>query len=115
MGEVEVGDGAGQVGRKGIGQAASDQADILVAVDREAHARRRGSDVHGLGESVVEIKLESMAELLAQACVQGMVVGAADGPPSVHGKSLVIEEFTGAVVESQRPVEEIAARADVVA
>jgi hypothetical protein len=44
-----------------------------------------------------------------------MVVGAADGAPSVHGKSLVIEEFTGAVVESQRSVEEIAARADVVA
>jgi hypothetical protein len=114
MGEVIVGDGAGQVRRKGICQAASDKADILVAINREAHARSRGSNVHGLRERIVKVKLNSMAELLPQACLQGVVRRAANGTPSIHGESLVIQEFARASVESRRTVKEIAARADVV-
>src|ERR1700731_35484 len=78
MGEVIVGDGAGQVWGKGICQAASDQADILVAINREPHARRRGSDVHGLRKGIVEVKLQSVAELLPQARLQGVVVRTTD-------------------------------------
>src|ERR1700731_4437238 len=98
MGEVIVGDGASQVRGKGICQAASDKADILVAINREPNARRRGSDVHGLRERVVKVELKSVAELLSQARLQSVVARAADGAPSIHGKGLVIEKFTGAAV-----------------
>src|SRR5258708_5054967 len=107
MGEVIVGDRTCQLRGKGICQAAPNKADILVAINREAHARRRGSDVHGLRERVVKVELKSVAELLPQARLQSMVARAADGAPSIHGKSLVIEEFTGAAVESRRTIKGI--------
>src|SRR5690349_23585150 len=109
MGEVVVGDGTGQVRGKGIRQAASDKADILVAINREPNPRGRGSDIGGFRERVIEIKLESVAELLSQAGLQGVVVRTADGTPSVHRECLIIEEFAGTSVESGRSVEEIAA------
>src|SRR4029077_11037950 len=105
MGEVIIGDGARQVRGKGICQAASDQADILVAVYREAYARGCGSDVRGFRERIVKVKLESVAELLAQAFLQRVVGRTADGAPSIHGKSLVIQEFTGTAVGSSGAVE----------
>src|ERR1700731_5486565 len=86
MREIIVGNGAGQVWGKGICQAASHQADILVAINGEPHARRRGSDVHGLRERVVKVELKPVAELLPQTRLQSVVAGAADGAPSIHGK-----------------------------
>src|ERR1700719_2245201 len=107
MREVKVGYSPSQVRGKGICQAASDKADILVAINREPNARRRGSDVHGLRERVVKVELKSVAELLSQARLQSVVARAADGAPSIHGESLVIEEFAGAEVGSKRAVEEV--------
>src|SRR5207302_9860253 len=45
---IKVGDGAGQIRRKRIGQARSNQADVLVSIHRESYTRRRRRDVNGL-------------------------------------------------------------------
>src|ERR1700724_2740502 len=110
MGEVIVGDGAGQVGGKGICQAASDKADILVAINREPNARSRGSDVLGLRERIVKVKLNSVAELLPQARLQGVVGRAADGAPSIRGECLIAQELTG-LFEPRRQARQLAWRA----
>src|SRR5467141_2227642 len=107
MGEVIVRNRAGQIRGKGVCQAASHESDILIAINRKSYARSRGSNIGGLGERIVEVELNSVAELLPQARLQGVVVRTADGAPSIHGKSLVVEEFAGTAVESSRAVEEV--------
>src|SRR4029077_16908292 len=47
MGGIEIRHRARQIRGKCISQAGSDQADVLVAVDREPDARRGGCDVNG--------------------------------------------------------------------
>ena len=61
--EIAVGDCASQIRGKDIGQAASDEADFLVAVHRKSDAGRRGCDFDGFRVGIVQVKLNAMAEL----------------------------------------------------
>jgi len=65
MGGIKIRHRAGQIGGKSIGQAASNQADILIAIHRKSDARRRRCDVDGLRIGIVHIKLKSMADLFS--------------------------------------------------
>src|ERR1700719_828427 len=98
MREVIVRDSSGQVRGEGIGQSTSHQADVLITVDGKPDARCRGGNINGLGKGVVEVELDSMAELLAQAHLQSVIARTADGTPSIHREGLVIQEFAGASV-----------------
>src|SRR5260370_10176124 len=49
-----------------------------------------------------------MAELLFQVRLQGMVARTANGAPSIHGDSLVVQELAGIVIQQAlRAVEEV--------
>src|SRR6202163_4639885 len=94
MGGIKTRHRAGQIGRKSIGQAGSDQADVLIAIYRKSYARCRRCDVDGLRPGIVQVKLKSVADLFLQVDLQRVVAGTSDRAPSVHGNGLVVQVIT---------------------
>src|SRR6202022_4928801 len=92
MGGVEVRDSAATIRIKCIRQAASRRSDVYARAGREACGV--GSDVDRLGIGVVEVELNSVAELLPQAGLQCVVIRSSDGAPREHAGRLIVERIT---------------------
>src|SRR5262249_37754521 len=89
MGGIKVRDPAPRSGRKSVSQAGPWCSHVCAGTEAQAGSGRRV--INRLGVCVVEVELQSLAELLAQRGLERIVVRLADGAPCKHAGSLIVE------------------------
>src|ERR1700739_3705661 len=97
---IKIRNSATATGIERIYQAAAGSAHV--GAGTESQARRVGSDVDRFGICVVEIELNSAAQLFPQADLQSVVAGISDGAPAVHTRGLLVEHIAGAAQRAGR-------------